>query len=228
MQPSMRPVGIVALVAAVWLVLGNVTHPIGSTDLYTDGVAFVEHTGTYWVVNHVLLAVALLVTPWLAWAWRERLTSDAGRMWGTFGVILVVMGSVFSVFHLGGIDGVALPAYAEVLETADAGAAVGAEALMKVHLASITAWSVILWGGAQLTVGVTEVLEGRRPGLGWLLVVCGLLGFAFAVAVTLEGHLTGFSDGVLLRGATVGFTVWFIWTAWELYHSPTAVHTVGA
>ncbi len=104
-----------ALIAAVWLAIGNLTHPVGSTEIYTDGVAFVEHTNTYWVINHVLLALALTVTPWLAWAWGRQLSSPVARTWGSFGVILAALGTVIGVFHLAGLDGVALPAFGQVL-----------------------------------------------------------------------------------------------------------------
>lgn len=221
MQVSNRDVGVVALVAAVWLVIGNVTHPVGTTEMYTSGVEFVEHgANTYWVVNHLLLALATLTAPWLAWAWWRKLNEPASQSWGTYALILVALGTVFSVFHLGGVDGVGIPAYAAVLESNGAAAAAGAEALLKVHLASITTWSLLLWGGAQTVLGVAEVAEGRRSWLGWLLIVCGLLGFAFAGSIAIQGHLTGFTEGVLLRGSTVGFTIWFIWTAWQLARTP--------
>lgn len=217
---SHRRIGIVGMVAAAWLVIGNITHPIGTTDLYTDGAAFVEHAdSTYWVVNHLLLALVLMVTPWLAWAWRDGLQTVSGRTWGTFGLILFALGTVFSVFHVGGIDGVAIPAYGEVLASGGEAAVLGADLLLRIHLGSITTWAMLLWGGAQTVAGVAEVLEARRMALGWLMIVCGLLGFAFAATIALEGHLSGFTEGVLFRGSTVGFTVWFIWTAWQSFKS---------
>lgn len=215
---SHRRVGMVALVAAAWLIIGNITHPIGTTALYTDGVAFVEHAdNTYWVVSHVLLALALTVTPWLAWAWRDTLQSVEARTWGTFGLTLIALGTVFSVYHVGGIDGVAIPAYGEVLAAGGEAAVVGADLFMRIHLASITAWAILFFGGGQTVVGIAEIIEGTRRPLGWLMVVCGVLGFAFAGAVAIAGHLSGFTEGVLLRGSSVGFTVWFIWTAWQAF-----------
>jgi hypothetical protein len=111
----------------------------------------------------------------------------------------------------------------EVLAVGGDSAAAGAELFMKVHLASLTTWSVLLWGAGQTALGVTELTEGSRRPLGWLLVVCGLLGFAFAGTIAIQGHLTGFSEGVLFRGSTVGFTVWFIWTAWQLFKTDAPV-----
>jgi hypothetical protein len=216
MHRSHRRVGITALVAAVWLVVGNLTHPIGSLEIYTDGALFVEHTvGTYWVVNHLLLAVAIMVAPWLVWAWRDTLAVEAAESWGTFALILISLGTLVSVLHLGGVDGVALPAYAPVLEAGGEAAVAGAEVMRMLHLATATTWGLILWGAAQTVLGVAEWLERRRPLLGGLLVLCGIFGFAFAGTIGVEGHLSGLSEGVFLRVSSVGLTVWLIWTAWE-------------
>jgi hypothetical protein len=216
MRSSHRRVGITALVASVWLVIGNLTHPIGATEVYTDGVALVEHaSGTYWIINHLLLGAAMLVTPWLVWAWRAGLANGVARQWGTFALILSAQGALIGVLHQGAIDGVALGAYAAVLDAHGAAAAVGAETLRMVHLAADTAWALVLLGAAQAVIGVTEILERRRVWLGWLLVVCGALGLAFAFTIALQGHIATLSEAALLRPSTIGLTVWFIWTAWE-------------
>lgn len=218
-----RVIGIVALVGSAWLVIGNLTHPVGSTEMYTDGTRFVEHADTtYWVVNHLLLAIAILVVPWVAWAWWKRLSGGTAQAFGAWATMLVTIGSLLGALHLGGIDGVAIPAYSDVLAAGGAGAEVGADVLLKVHLASITAWSIVLWGGAQAALGVAELLDGRRRILGILLLVCAALGFVFAFAIALEGHLTSVTEGVLFRASTVGLTIWLLWTAWELFRSDDA------
>jgi hypothetical protein len=132
------------------------------------------------------------------------------------------------VLHLAGIDGVALPAFGRVLEAQGESAVIGAETPSKVHLASITAWTILFWGGAQTTIGVAEVAEGSRRWLGWLMIICGLLGLVFAGWIAVEVHLTSFAEGVLLRGSTVGFTIWFIWTAWILARSEPAEESTKA
>jgi hypothetical protein len=219
-----RTVGVAGLLAAVWLIIGNLTHEVGSTAMYTDGVLFVETAAnTYWVVNHVLIGLVLLVIPWLVWAWREGVTAESARSWGMFALVLSGMGALAGAFHVAGIDGVAIPAYAAVLDEYGASAAIGAETLRMVHLASITTWTLTLWGGAQVVLGISELAEGRRRWLGGLLVVCGVLGFAFAFTIALQGYLTGSSEAALFRTSTVGITVWFIWTAWELARFPRGV-----
>lgn len=221
---SHRPIGTVGLIAGVWLVIGNLSHPIGSTEQYTVGEIFVENSNTtYWIVNHLLLATALLLTPWLAWGWRDRMQSARARSWATFGLFLAVMGTTVGTIHLGGIDGAAIPSFSAVLDANPDSETVRliADGILRVHLTTIIAWSLLLWGAAQTAFGVAELLEGARTRLyGGLLVMCGVLGFAFAVTIAVQGHLSSFSEGVLLRGSSVGFTVWFFWTAWQLRQSP--------
>ncbi len=217
---SHRIIGTAGLVAGVWLVVGNVTHPIGSTEQYTVGEVFVENAdSTYWVINHLLLALALLATPWLATGWRDRMTKPAARAWASMGVILAVMGTTVGTIHLAGIDGAAIPSFSAVLEANPDSetARLVADGLLRVHLTTVIAWSLLLWGSAQTVFGVAELLEGARPKVyGAVLILCGLLGYAFTVHMAVNGNLTSFSEGVLLRGASVGFTVWFFWTAWQL------------
>jgi hypothetical protein len=218
-----RPVGIAALVATAWLLIGNVTHPIGTTEQYSDGVAFVEHAAsTYWVVNHVLIAMALLVAPWLAWVWAQHLQSARARVVAPFAVILTCIGVAFGVLHVGGIDGVSLAAWNRLLARGGEAAPIGADVLLHVHLATMIAWSITLWGGAQTALGVTELLEGRRRWLGVLLLVCGALGFAFVFTIALQGQLTALSEGLLFRPSTAGFTLWLVATAWGFARTSAA------
>lgn len=215
-----RTIGTIGLVMAVWLVIGNVTHPIGSTEQYTVGTVFVEKADTtYWVVNHVLLTLALLTTPWLAKGWYDRLVDPAARSWGWFGLALAVIGTTIGTVHLGGIDGAAIPSFREVIDSnPDSEAvAIAADTLLRVHLTTIIAWSLSFWGAMQVAFGVAEYVEAVRTRLyAVLLIVCGLLGWAFALTMAVQGHLTSFSEGVLLRASSVGFTIWFVWTAWQL------------
>ena len=222
---STQVVGTVGLVAGVWLVIGNFTHPIGTTEQYTVGEVFVENANTtYWVINHLLLTAALLVTPWLAWGWRNQMTSPRARTWASFGLILAIMGTTVGTIHLGGIDGAAIPSFASVLEANPDSETVEliADGILRVHLTTIIAWSLLLWGATQTVFGIAELLEGARTAFyGGALIVCGILGFAFATVIAVQGHLSSFSEGVLLRGSSVGFTVWFFWTAWQLRSTAT-------
>lgn len=215
---SIRTTGSVALVAAIWLAIGNVTHPIGNTDLYTDGLAFVEHTNTYWIVNHWLLAIALLVTPWLVAAWTDSFDNDRAKAWGRLALYASIMGTGLGVLHLAGVDGSAFPAYGRILEsnTSDITVAI-ADGLQVVHLATYTAWSTVFWGVLQIALGVAMLSQRARPGwLGGLLVACGVLGLGTAFVSAAQGHLSTFSEGVLLRGSTVGLTIWLFWLAWVM------------
>ena len=216
---SIRLVGGTGLVAAAWLIVGNLTHPIGTTAQYTDGVAFIEHTNAYWVVNHWLLAAALIVTPWVLWAWTTGLTRPIAQTWGKFALYTSIMGTAVGVVHLAGIDGSALPAYQSALDS-NPGATTDAiaQGLRVVHLATYTAWTLLMWGSMQVAIGATMLAEKARPTwLAYVLVISGLLGFASGLVPTIQGHLTSFTDGVLLRGSSVGLTIWVLAVAWAMW-----------
>jgi hypothetical protein len=168
----------------------------------------------YWVVSHLLIAVALLVTPWLVWVWARHLEAPRARAVAPLAVILTCVGVAFGVLHVGGVDGVALAAWNRHLAGGGEAAALGADVLLHVHLATMTAWSISFWGGAQAAIGITELLEARRRWLGVVLLAGSALGFAFAFTIALQGHLTAVTEGILFRTSTVGVTLWLVITAW--------------
>lgn len=218
-ESSVRTVGGVALAAAAWLLIGNLTHPIGTTAQYTDGVLFIEHTNAYWVINHWLLAAALVVTPWVLWAWTTGLRRERAQVWGKLALYASIMGTAVGVVHLAGIDGSALPAFQAALD-ADPGATTDAiaQGLQVVHLATFTAWTLLGWGTLQIALGGTILAEHARPTwLGYLLIATGLLGCASGLVSAIQGHLTSFTDGVLLRGSSVGLTIWLLAVAWAMW-----------
>jgi len=216
---AIRLVGGVALAAAAWLIIGNLTHPIGTTAQYTDGVAFIEHTNTYWVINHWLLAASLMVTPWVLWAWTTGLQRPLAQVWGKLALYTGIMGIGVGLVHLAGIDGSALPAYQAALD-AQPGAMTDAVAqgLRVVHLATFTAWTLLMWGTMQVAIGATMLVEKARPAwLAYVLLISGALGFASGLISAVQGHLTSFTDGVLLRGSSVGLTIWLLAVAWAMW-----------
>ncbi|MGH9119684.1 MAG: hypothetical protein ACRD0A_17965 [Acidimicrobiales bacterium] len=61
---------VIAVLAAV--ILG--VHPPGSTDLYDDGVEFIDHIGPLWIAIHLLAALVLLGVPAVVAAWVNPCT----------------------------------------------------------------------------------------------------------------------------------------------------------
>jgi hypothetical protein len=70
-------IGTMGVAVAIGLILG--VHPLGSTELYDDGVRFVDHVGAFWVVIHFVGAILFLAIPTVIGAWSETLATPAGR-----------------------------------------------------------------------------------------------------------------------------------------------------
>lgn len=224
-----RLVGNVGLVAVAVLLVGNLLHPFGgTTEVYGDVLLFMEKMSTFWVIDHLVLAVALLAVPWIAWTWHEQLRTERARNLGRAASLLVLIGSAIGALHLGGIDGVALPAYRDVVE-ASGGAApevAAAGALLKIHLTTFMAWLITLWFGAQAFAGAAVLADGRHRWLGWLMLVASGLALASAVIIALEGQLTTLSEPVLFRTSTFAFTLWLIVACLDLRRASDEVITI--
>ncbi len=215
---SVRTAGSVALLAAAWLVIGNITHPIGSTEVYTDGVAFVGTTDTYWLVNHLLLGLSLLVTPWLVRLWTGGFKDPRARVLGHLAHPVAIIGTAIGIVHLAGIDGTALAAFRRLLDANPSEMTTAVvDGFQLLHLGTFTVWTMTFFGVLQVAMGAAMLLEGARPAwLGGLLMLCGVLGFGASFVSAGQGHLSTFSEGVLLRGSSVGLTIWLVWLAWVM------------
>jgi len=97
--------------------------------------------------------------------WVATLSTEHARVWGDFALTLFVMGTVIGSIHLAGIDGVALPAFGNVLRAPDAapGLNVAAAALLKVHLTTFMAWAVVFWMAGQAAMSIAAFLDSRQP-----------------------------------------------------------------
>ena len=70
----------VVIAVSVAVILG--VHPWGSTDLYNDGVEFVDHVGPFWVAIHFVGAMLFLGMPTVIGAWADTLRTPAGQVFG--------------------------------------------------------------------------------------------------------------------------------------------------
>lgn len=223
---TVRSIGTVGLVVTVLLIAVNLAHPVGDTETYGDAVKFIGKMNTFWIILHLIIAATVLMVPFVVRAWVDSLETDRARAWGHFGWMLVLGGTVIGAIHLAGIDGVALPAFGKVLKAGRGlpELVAAAAALLKVHLTTFVSWTLVMWMGAQLVVGVAGLLDSGQPR--WLSLVA-LVGAGFAVAsvlvTTLEGQLTTLSEGGLFRPSTVAFTIWFLVVSWRLRKVQTVV-----
>jgi len=215
---QLREIGTIGLVSGVLLVVVNLLHPIGTTEQYADGVKFATKTDRFWVILHLVITVVLLPIPLVVRGWVSTLSGRA-RVWGDLGVILTVMGTAIGAIHLGGIDGVALPAVGEALRASAAGPElkVIAATLMKVHLTTFSAWVMVFWMAAPAALAVAAILDPRQPR-GIAIVTTLGAGFALASLLTtaLAGQLSMLSEGGLFRPSSVAFTIFYLWISVRL------------
>ncbi len=234
MEPrSLRELGTIGLVSGILLVVVNLLHPVGNTEMYADGVKFMAKMDTFWVILHLVIAVALLPVPWVIRAWTATLSTERARLWGDFGLILIVMGTVVGSIHLAGIDGVALPAFGTVLRAAGSPPELigAAAALLKVHLTTFIAWALVFWMAGQAVVAIATFLDSRQPrALAVITALGAVLALASVLTTALAGQLTTLSEGGLFRPSTVAFTIFYLWISLRLRRSEavTAAAPVGS
>lgn len=221
MTRTLRPVGNVGVATAIALVVLNLAHPFdGTTEMYGDAVLFISKMDTWWVIDHLALAIVFLFVPWVAWAWVQTFEDGLAQIWGRLGWMTLLIGTAIGVLHVGGIDGVALPSFGSVLEGSAGAAEMAAAALLRVHLTTFMAWLIVSWVGASLFLGVATLLEpGKRNWLGWMLVLAAALGLASAIVTALEGQLTTLSEPLLFRPSSFLVTIWLLVASLELRRS---------
>lgn len=218
MTRTLRPVGNVGLAAAIALIVLNLAHPFdGTTEMYGDAVLFISKMDTWWVIDHLALAILFLFFPWVAWAWVQTFQDELAQLWGRLGWMTLLIGTAIGVLHVGGIDGVALPSFGSVLEGSNGAAEMAAAALLRVHLTTFMAWLIVSWVGASLFMGVATLLEpDQRKWLGWMLVLAAALGLASAIVTALEGQLTTLSEPLLFRPSSFLVTIWLLIASLQL------------
>lgn len=96
----LREIGAVGLVSGLLLIVVNVLHPIGNTEIYGDAVKFIGKMDTFWVILHLVIAVVLLSVPMVIRGWVDTLSTEHARVWGDFTVTLIVMGTVIGSLAL--------------------------------------------------------------------------------------------------------------------------------
>lgn len=217
---TFREIGMVGLVSGVLLVVLNLLHPVGDTETYADGVKFMTKMDTFWVFLHLVIAVTLLPVPMVVRGWVSTLSTERARLWGDFYLTVTVMGTVIAAIHLAGIDGVALPAFGEVLRASGANPETKAAAagLLKVHLAGFVSWTTVFWMAGQALMAMAAFLDPRQPrALGLLAAIGAGLALASVLVTALAGQLTTLSEGWLLRPSSIVFTICYLWISFRMW-----------
>lgn len=205
---SARTIGGITLgsVIAVAVILG--VHPFGSTDLYGDGLEFVDHVSPFWIAIHLAGAVGTLAFPLGVAAWGASLSTGTARVWGRLAGSVATVGTAIGVLHLVATDTIVIAFFQDTVEQAGPDATVSADLVMRLHAATLTAWIVGFWLAVQIVVAVAAWVDGRR-GWEFSLPAAAVVMLLVSLGITLaEGQYTTASDMVFFRVPVTLFLVW--------------------
>lgn len=211
----------VSIAVALALILG--AHPAGTTALYSDGVEFVEHISPFWVLIHLLAVLAFLGVPLVLSAWGASARTVAGGMFGDLAARLSVGGVALATLHLAGTDTMSFLGFRETLDQDGAGAAIGADVLLRIHAATLVAFVMGMFVAVPAVLAIAAWFERER---GWRLglpAATAALAFTAVVVTVVEGQWTTVSEMVLFRLAATSFIVWLGITSWLLRRSASDV-----
>lgn len=207
-------IGMAILLAAIF-----VTHPPGSTELYADGVRFVEHVTPFWVVSHVLLGVILLGLPLVLGAWTKLARTAVGALFADFTAKLSIVGVTIGILHLVGTDTVTFYAFQQTLAANGEAAVLGADVLLRLHAATLVVWTLTLFSAVPLVASVSAWLDGDRRWRFWLPLTAGLLSVSAVIVTLVEQQWTTVSETILLRSGATLLLVWIFLVSWTLRHA---------
>ena len=204
-----RITGTVGLVIAIAVALILGVHPLGSTDLYDDGVRFTNHVSPFWVAIHVVGALLLLGVPTVVAAWGETVATPAGQVFARMAATISIAGVGLSLLHLTGTDTLTFLAYKDTLDSGVEGAVVGADVLLRLHAATLMAFVLSLFVGVPVAAALAMAMDRDYGWRFWMPVVTATLALTSATVTLLEGQWTTLSEMGLFRPAIVLFLIWF-------------------
>lgn len=205
--------GRIGLVTTLGVAVILAIHPLGSSDLYDDGGRFLDHVGWYWVVLHLAATVLLLTWPAVIGAWAKALSTVEARFIGRMAAVAATAGMGVGALHLIATDTMTFVAFSDTYEAGAGSEAteVGADLLLRLHAATLTAWVTSFWFAVPLLVGVAALRDPRLPkwigGTG--LVAAGLQVVALLVTIAEEQWTTVSEMGFFRIGATL-LILWMV------------------
>lgn len=211
----------VAIILAALLGL----HPPGSTELYGDGGAFLEHIDGFWIAIHIAVAVLLFVIPLVVGVWASHLATPKARVYGGLATYAAIGGAAVGVIHLVGIDTMTFVAFSDTFESGAGSEAVlvGADILLRIHAATLAAWALSFFFVLPVSAGIAAIADGRYPVWYWLLLlVAGAAALSGVIVAFGEGQWSDLSETVLLRVSGVLAIAWILITSWWMRKGSTA------
>ena len=220
-----------AAVVLVAVVLG--IHPFGTTSLYDDGEAFLDHVGSFWIVLHIVGTLGLLFFPLIIDRWSRALVTPESRLAGRTAFVVSIVGMGVGVLHTIATDTMTFVTFSDTFEASGGSEAgiIAVDLLLRLHASTLTAWVMSFWLATPLALGVASFLDRRQPRwMAWLAWAAGALQIA-AISITIsERQWTTLSEQVVFRTGATLFFVWMLVATWWMRRG--AIHpqrtSVGA
>jgi len=211
-----RVAGTLGLVVAISIAVVLGVHPLGSTDLYDDGARFADHVGPFWVTIHFIGALLLLAIPVVIGAWADAFSAAASHVFARLAATVSVGGAALGVLHLAGTDTVTFLTYQDTLSSGLEGAGAGADVLLRIHAATLTAFVVSMFVALPAATALTAAAGRDWSWRCWVPLAIAALSVA-SVSITLaEGQWTSLSEMGLFRPAVTLFLVWLALISFQL------------
>lgn len=202
-------------VLALAVLLG--IHPFGTTDLYDDGQQFLEHVNAFWVTIHFLGALAFVsfIAPVATWA--RNLVDTRSRLIGQWALHTGIVGTAVGLIHLVATDTTVFIAFADTFAAGSASEAVtvAADLLLRLHAATLVAWTLSYFIAFPALLGWAAHADGRFPNwYPWVSWIGALLGVAALIVTMAQRQWTTLSEMGLFRPSVVLFILWLVVTTW--------------
>lgn len=212
-------VGKIGLVGVIGLAVVLAVHPFGTSDLYNDGVEFIDHVNWFWLTLHVVGALLFLSWPPVIGAWAQRLTDARARVVGGWAHTTSVAGVAVGTLHLVGTDTMTFWAFKDTFEESrgSEAAQLSVDVLLRLHAATLVSWTLIFFLAVPLLAGVASLLDGRYPRwVGYVGVVGGALQVPALIITLSERQWTTLSEQLIFRTGVTLFVVFMLAIAWSL------------
>lgn len=209
--------GSIGLGAVILLAVLLALHPFGTTGLYDDGERFLDHVNVFWVVIHLLGSVVFLAFPTMISTWARNLDGVAASYFGRWATHAALIGMGVGVLHLLATDTMTFVAFADTFDAGDGSEAVsvGADLLLRIHAATLTAWVIGFFFAVPALAGIAAHRDGRFPAwYSWLAWAAAALALASVIVTFAEGQWTTFSEMGLFRSGATLAALWIGFTAW--------------
>lgn len=213
---QVRIAGTLGLVTFGGLAVVLGVHPPGDSSLYDDGVAFVEHVSAYWMTIHVIGAALFLLVPHVLSTYGGRATTAWGRAFGRVLATVATFGTALAILHLVAIDTISFAFFADTLASGAEGAEVGADLLLRLHAASLTAWIVAFFLGVPAVAAAMSWADGDRSWRLWLPAAAAALAISSLVVTIGARQYTTLSEMILFRAGATLLLVWMIVASWQM------------